>query len=139
MVALARQDFSYHVSCDTNGTVKGKSSSIELQKGEQGFLQRTGNIMRRKRIALADRSGNQLYDAQGRERTWNLQTHRIDERHMVSFVLKPYVYIGDESNGGSEHTIPGLPGAPKMPAGGMNATYYSRLVDRMLLSKPNRS
>jgi len=66
---------------------------------------------------------------------------------MVSFVvppgladtkLKPYVYLGSESDGGTERPLPGQPGAPKMPAGGMNATYYSRLVDRMLLSKGNR-
>lgn len=109
---------------------------------------RTGNIMQRKRVALADRSGNQLYDEQGRERTWNLRTHRIDEGRTISFVvppglndtkLKPYVYIGKESDGGSERPEPGQPGAPKMPSSGMNGTFYSRLVDRMLLSKPQRS
>ena len=104
----------------------------------------TGNILRRKRIALADSQGNQHYDELGRPRTWNLRTHRIDEARMVSFVvppgladtrLKPYVYLGNASDGGTERPQPGQPGAPKMPAGGMNATYYSRLVDRALLSK----
>lgn len=50
---------------------------------------RAGNVLLRKRIALADRQGNQLYDAQGRPRTWNLRTHRLDEGRMVSFVVPP--------------------------------------------------
>lgn len=104
--------------------------------------------MQRKRIALADRSGNQIYDKYGREKTWNLRTYRIDEGRMISFVvppglndtkLKPYVYLGKESDGGSERPEAGQPGAPKMPEGGMNGTFYSRLVDRMLLSKSQRS
>jgi len=53
--------------------------------------------------------------------------------------LKPYVYLGKEDEGGTQRPLPGHPGGPKMPAGGMDASYYSRLVDRMLLSKPNRS
>ena len=45
--------------------------------------------MRRKRIALADRQGNQLFDKLGRERTWNLKTHLIDEARMPSYVVPP--------------------------------------------------
>lgn len=104
--------------------------------------------MQRKRIALADPRGNQLYDEQGRGRTWNLKTHRIDEGRMPSFVvppgledtpLKPYVYIGKSTDGGNERPDSGLPGSPRMSPGGMDGTYYSRLVDRMLLAKTGRS
>lgn len=104
----------------------------------------TGNILRRKRIALADSQGNQHYDELGRPRTWNLRTHRIDEARMPSFVvppgladtkLRPYVYIGAPTDGGNERPEPGVPDAPKMRQGGMDGEYYSRLVDRMLLSK----
>ncbi|KAL4403033.1 hypothetical protein ACI68E_000815 [Malassezia pachydermatis] len=129
-----------------------KASRLPLnsKKANKDFYKgtRAGNVLLRKRIALADRQGNQLYDAQGRPRTWNLRTHRLDEGRMVSFVvppgladtkLKPYVYLGNESDGGTERPLPGQPGAPKMPAGGMNGSYYSRLVDRMLLSKTQRS
>jgi len=135
--------------------VQGQPPSPDVEEGEQGLLQgyvppclrvgtRAANVLLRKRIALADPKGHQLYDDKDRPRTWNLRTHRIDEARMVSFVvppgladtrLKPYVYLGNASDGGTERPQPGQPGAPKMPAGGMNATYYSRLVDRALLSK----
>ncbi|WFD32274.1 hypothetical protein MSPP1_003319 [Malassezia sp. CBS 17886] len=128
--------------------VGSKASRLPLtsKKANKDFYKgtRTGNVMRRQRIALADRQGNQLYDAQGRARTWNLRTHRLEETRMVSFVvppgladtdLKPYVFIGNESDGGSQRPERGIPGAPPMPAGGMNASYYSRLVDRMLLTQ----
>lgn len=67
---------------------------------------------------------------------------------MLSFVvppglaetkLKPYVFLGKPADGGTERPLPGLPGAPRMPAGGMNATYYSRLVDDIFMAKPSRS
>lgn len=45
--------------------------------------------MMRKRIALADRNGNQIVDAQGRPKTWNLKTHRLDESRITSFVVPP--------------------------------------------------
>jgi hypothetical protein len=135
--------------------VQGQPPSPDVEEGEQGLLQgcvppclrvgtRAANVLQRKRIALADPKGHQLYDDKDRARTWNLRTHRIDEARMVSFVvppgladtrLKPYVYLGNASDGGTERPQPGQPGAPKMPAGGMNAAYYSRLVDRALLSK----
>lgn len=53
--------------------------------------------------------------------------------------LKPYVYIGKPSDGGNERPAPGMSGAPKMEPGGMKGTFYSRLVDQMLLTKPNRA
>lgn len=135
--------------------VQGQPPSPDVEEGEQGLLQgyvppclrvgtRAANVLLRKRIALADPKGHQLYDDKDRPRTWNLRTHRIDEARMVSFVvppgladtrLKPYVYLGNASDGGTERPQPGQPGAPKMPAGGMNGAYYSRLVDRALLSK----
>ena len=147
--------FRRHVSGDRAGVVQGQSPSPDVEEGEQGLLQgyvppclrvgtRAANVLLRKRIALADPKGHQLYDDKDRPRTWNLRTHRIDEARMVSFVvppgladtrLKPYVYLGNASDGGTERPQPGQPGAPKMPAGGMNAAYYSRLVDRALLSK----
>ncbi|WFC98943.1 hypothetical protein MYAM1_001676 [Malassezia yamatoensis] len=123
--------------------LNSKRANKDFYKGT-----RTGNIMQRKRIALADRAGNQLKDGLGRGRTWNLRTHRIDESRTISFVvppglndtkLKPYVYLGKESEGGAGRPEPGQPGAPKMPEDGMNGTFYSRLVDRMLLSKSQRS
>lgn len=119
--------------------LNSKRANKDFYKGT-----RTGNIMRRKRIALADSQGNQHYDELGRPRTWNLRTHRIDEARMPSFVvppgladtkLRPYVYIGAPTDGGNERPLPGVPDAPKMRQGGMNGEYYSRLVDRMLLSK----
>ena len=147
--------FRRHVSGDRAGVVQGQPPSPDVEEGEQGLLQgyvppclrvgtRAANVLLRKRIALADPKGHQLYDDKDRPRTWNLRTHRIDEARMVSFVvppgladtrLKPYVYLGNASDGGTERPQPGQPGAPKMPAGGMNAAYYSRLVDRALLSK----
>ena len=126
-----------------------KASRLPLnsKKANKDFYKgtRAANVLMRKRIALADPKGNQLYDDKGRARTWNLRTHRLDESRMTSFVvppgladtkLRPYVYLGNASDGVTESPLPGQPGAPKMPAGGMNAAYYSRLVDRALLSKP---
>ncbi|EDP44058.1 hypothetical protein MGL_1455 [Malassezia globosa CBS 7966] len=133
-------------------TTLSKASRLPLnsKKANKDFYKgtRAANVLMRKRIALSDPKGNQLFDEQGRPRTWNLRTHRLDEMRMVSYVvppgladtqLKPYVYLGSTSEGGTERPLPGQPGAPKMPAGGMNATYYSRLVDRALLSKPTRN
>ena len=50
---------------------------------------RAANVLMRKRIALSDPKGNQLFDEQGRPRTWNLRTHRHDEMRMVSYVVPP--------------------------------------------------
>ena len=119
--------------------LNSKRANKDFYKGT-----RAGNILRRKRIALADSQGNQHYDELGRPRTWNLRTHRIDEARMPSFVvppgladtkLRPYVYIGTPTDGGNERPNPGMPDAPKMRQGGMDGGYYSRLVDRMLLAK----
>lgn len=51
---------------------------------------RTGNIMVRKRIAVANRfSGEPLEDDLGRVRSWNLKTNRIDESRVASYVVPP--------------------------------------------------
>ncbi|WFD36654.1 hypothetical protein MCUN1_003541 [Malassezia cuniculi] len=132
---------------------KASRMPLNSKKANKDFYKgtRTGNILRRKRIALADSRGNQHFDELGRPRTWNLRTHRIDESRIPSFVvppgladtkvsatadeLRPYVYIGAPTDGGNQRPEPGVPDAPKMSSGGMDGEYYSRLVDRMLLSK----
>ncbi|CAD6955304.1 unnamed protein product [Tilletia controversa] len=100
---------------------------------------RTGNIMRRKRIALTDRTGKQLHDADGRVRHWNLKTEQLDESRIPCFVvppglaetqLKPYVFMGETKDGGVSRPQPGFPGGPKMTPAGFNASFYQRLVER---------
>ncbi|KAE8208904.1 hypothetical protein CF319_g3164 [Tilletia indica] len=100
---------------------------------------RTGNIMRRKRIALTDRNGKQLHDAEGRVRHWNLKTEQLDESRIPCFVvppglaetqLKPYVFMGDAKDGGVSRPRPGFPGGPKMSPDGFTSSFYQRLVAR---------
>ncbi|KAL9940094.1 hypothetical protein V8E36_000799 [Tilletia maclaganii] len=100
---------------------------------------RTGNIMKRKRIALTDKNGKQLFHPDGRARIWNLKTERIDESRVPCFIvppglaetqLKPYVFMGDTKDGGVSRPQPGYPGGPKMSADGFNSSFYQRLVAR---------
>ncbi|SYW79382.1 uncharacterized protein UBRO2_03066 [Ustilago bromivora] len=70
-----------------------KASRLPLtsKKANRDFYKgtRTGNIMRRKRIATADSRGTQLYDKGGRERYWHLKTARIDEARIPNYVVPP--------------------------------------------------
>lgn len=70
-----------------------KASRLPLnsKKANKDFYKgtRTGNIMRRKRIATADPRGKQLYDKNGRERYWHLKTDRIDEARVPNYVVPP--------------------------------------------------
>lgn len=70
-----------------------KASRLPLtsKKANRDFYKgtRTGNIMRRKRIATADPRGRQLLDEDGNERYWHLKTNRIDEARVPSFVVPP--------------------------------------------------
>lgn len=70
-----------------------KASRLPLnsKKANRDFYKgtRTGNIMRRKRIATADPQGNQLYDKNGDERYWHLKTKRIDEARLPNYVVPP--------------------------------------------------
>ena len=71
-----------------------KASRLPLnsKKANKDFYKgtRTGNIMVRKRIAVANRNtGEDLYDDRGRVRTWNLKTHRIDENRVTSYIVPP--------------------------------------------------
>jgi len=50
---------------------------------------RTPNVLLRKRIALADKHGMQLYDEFGRPATWNKRTHRIDEARVPAYIVPP--------------------------------------------------
>ena len=70
---------------------KASRMPLNSKKANKDFYKgtRTGNILRRKRIALADSRGNQHYDDFGRPLSWNLRTHRIDEARMPSFVVPP--------------------------------------------------
>ncbi|KAK0519151.1 hypothetical protein OC835_007627 [Tilletia horrida] len=126
-------------------TLTALSKALRLpltsKRGNKDFYKgtRTGNVMRRKRIALTDKNGQQLYDATGRVRTWNLKTDQIDESRIPCFVvppglaetkLKPYVFMGDVKDGGVARPLPGFPGGPKMSADGFNASFYQRLVER---------
>lgn len=45
--------------------------------------------MKRKRIALTDRNGKAILDAEGRQKTWNLKTAELDESRIPCFVVPP--------------------------------------------------
>lgn len=71
-----------------------KASRLPLnsKKANKDFYKGTGtgNIMRRKRLAVAIRTtGEQLYDEFDRPRTWNLTTHRLDEARIPSYIVPP--------------------------------------------------
>ena len=70
-----------------------KASRLPLnsKKANRDFYKgtRTGNIMRRKRIATADPRGNQLYDKDGNQRYWHLKTKQIDEARVPAYVVPP--------------------------------------------------
>jgi large subunit ribosomal protein L41 len=71
-----------------------KASRLPLnsKKANKDFYKgtRTGNIMVRKRIAVANRfTGEQLYDKDDRRKSWNLKTHRIDEGRVPSYIVPP--------------------------------------------------
>ncbi|UZJ51685.1 hypothetical protein CBS101457_001005 [Exobasidium rhododendri] len=117
-----------------------KASRLPLnsKKANKDFYKgtRAGNIMIRKRIAVANRNtGEQLYDEDERERTWNLKTHRIDEGRVTSYIvppglsastLRPLVFLGKRAEGGVESRPDhGYPGAAKMrQGGGLDAQVY---------------
>ncbi|KAK0549117.1 hypothetical protein OC846_001003 [Tilletia horrida] len=114
---------------------------LTSKRGNKDFYKgtRTGNIMKRKRIALTDRNGKAILDAEGRQKTWNLKTAELDESRIPCFVvppglaetqLKPYVFIGSAADGGVIRPSPGFPGGPKMSRAGFNADYYQKLVRR---------
>ncbi|SAM78355.1 uncharacterized protein UBRO_02012 [Ustilago bromivora] len=123
-----------------------KASRLPLtsKKANRDFYKgtRTGNIMRRKRIATADSRGTQLYDKGGRERYWHLKTARIDEARIPNYVvppglaetkLRPYVFIGASNEGGvSRKRTFGLPEYPRMDANGFDGTYYRSVIGDML-------
>ncbi|CDR88055.1 uncharacterized protein SPSC_03641 [Sporisorium scitamineum] len=123
-----------------------KASRLPLnsKKANRDFYKgtRTGNIMRRKRIATADPRGNQLYDTNGRERYWHLKTKRIDEARVPNYVvppglaetkLRPYVFAGASVDGGvSRKGKFGLPEYPRMDANGFDGTYYRSVIGDML-------
>ncbi|EPQ28379.1 uncharacterized protein PFL1_04206 [Pseudozyma flocculosa PF-1] len=123
-----------------------KASRLPLtsKKGNRDFFKgtRTGNIMRRKRIATSDPAGRQLYDKNGRELSWTIKTHRIDEARVPSYIvppglaetkLRPYVFIGDASDGGvSSKDKIGMPNYPKMDQHGFDGTYYRSIINEML-------
>lgn len=70
-----------------------KASRLPLtsKKANRDFYKgtRTGNIMRRKRIATADPRGNQLYDKNANQRYWHLKTKQIDEARIPAYVVPP--------------------------------------------------
>lgn len=45
--------------------------------------------MQRKRIALADRKGNVIFDHQDRPKTWNLKLKNIDDSRLPCYVVPP--------------------------------------------------
>ncbi|SNX82726.1 uncharacterized protein MEPE_01432 [Melanopsichium pennsylvanicum] len=123
-----------------------KASRLPLnsKKANRDFYKgtRTGNIMRRKRIATADPRGNQLYDKNGNQRYWHLKTNQIDESRVPNFVvppglaetkLRPYVFTGANSEGGVTRKGKfGLPNYPRMDANGFDGTYYRSVIGDML-------
>lgn len=71
-----------------------KASRLPLtsKRGNKDFYKgtRTGNIMRRQRIAQADRfTGRQFYDEFGRPNTWTMMTREIDESKVTSYIVPP--------------------------------------------------
>lgn len=74
--------------------VLSKASRLPLnsKKANKDFYKgtRTGNIMVRKRLPVANRNtGEQLYDDAGNPRTWNVKTARIDEARVPSYIVPP--------------------------------------------------
>ncbi|PWN95874.1 hypothetical protein FA09DRAFT_321993 [Tilletiopsis washingtonensis] len=122
-----------------------KASRLPLssKKGNKDFYKgtRTPNVLLRKRIALADKHGMQLYDEFGRPATWNKRTHRIDEARVPAYIvppgladtpLRPYVYMGPASSSGVPMPAPGYPGGPKMePKRGLDADYYEAVSEEI--------
>lgn len=70
-----------------------KASRLPLnsKKANRDFFKgtRTGNIMRRKRIATADPKGTPLFDKNGNQRYWHLKTGQIDEARVPNYVVPP--------------------------------------------------
>ncbi|KAN0061008.1 hypothetical protein ACQY0O_006742 [Thecaphora frezii] len=126
-----------------------KASRLPLtsKKGNRDFFKgtRTGNIMKRKRIATSDPRGNQIYDEYGRPKSWTIKMHRIDESRVPSYVvppglaetnLRPYVFVGAESDGGVTRKGKwGLPGYPKMDNKGFDGTYYRSIINEVLAKR----
>ena len=80
-----------------------KASRLPLtsKRGNKDFYKgtRTGNIMRRKRIAQADRfTGRQMYDDLGRPSTWTMKTNLIDESRVTSYIVPPGLAESKVSN-----------------------------------------
>ncbi|PWN42907.1 hypothetical protein IE81DRAFT_323049 [Ceraceosorus guamensis] len=114
-----------------------KASRLPLtsKKANKDFYKGTGalNVLRRKRIALADRKGQQLD-----KKTWTLMTHRLDELRVPAYIvppglndtnnLRPYVYRGSEEAGGTPvNPKSGYPDGPRMTSAGFDAAYYRKV------------
>lgn len=79
-----------------------KASRLPLnsKKANKDFYKGTGtgNILVRKRIAVANRrSGEPILDEYGRVKTWNLKVNRLDESRITSYVVPPGLYDTDVS------------------------------------------
>ncbi|PWN26459.1 hypothetical protein BDZ90DRAFT_233097 [Jaminaea rosea] len=66
--------------------LNSKKANRDFYKGT-----RTGNPLRRTRIALMSHHGSRIQrdPATGREKTWTIMGHRLDESRMMSFVVPP--------------------------------------------------
>ncbi|PWN94195.1 hypothetical protein FA10DRAFT_248806 [Acaromyces ingoldii] len=126
-----------------------KASRLPLnsKKANKDFYKGTGtgNIMRRKRLAVAIRTtGEQLYDEFDRPRTWNLMTHRLDEARIPSYIvppgmadsrLRPLVFLGEKEDQGKgkDRPLPGYPMGHKMKArAGMDGAYYEQMREDII-------
>lgn len=85
-----------------------KASRLPLtsKRGNKDFYKgtRTGNILRRKRIATFERStGKQIYGDDGMPKSWTLMGRNIDESRVTSYIVPPGLA---ESEVGTERQIP---------------------------------
>jgi hypothetical protein len=79
-----------------------KASRLPLnsKRGNKDFYKgtRTGNILRRKRIATFNRStGAQIYQEDGSPKSWTLMGMNIDEARMTSYIVPPGLAQSDVS------------------------------------------